>query len=426
MNTVISAKNVSKSYLIRHEQRDGYLTFRDVMVSSARNAAKRGLDLIRGRGYTNGLSQEEFWALKDVSFQVNAGSRVGIIGRNGAGKSTLLKILSRITEPSTGEIRIRGRVASLLEVGTGFHPELTGRENIFLNGAVLGMSRQEIQRKFDEIVAFAEVERFLDTPVKRYSSGMYVRLAFAVAAHLESEILLVDEVLAVGDIEFQKKCLGRMEGFARSGRTVLYVSHNLTSVSQLCESAIWLENGYVRLIDDANRTVQAFLASGTSASEGRALFDSEENDKEAFINSVALRNELGAIACKFDVLTPINVEVRFTCRRKFANWRLFAAVTRYDGITVFSTTTWDYNHEREPIDSGTYVAWLMIPGRLLAESRYLLTIGFGEPPDRRHDRHENCLGFEVTGQAFEYKRSIGMLAYPFQWRIQKEKQNATT
>ncbi len=420
MSTVISAENVSKSYLIRHERRDGYLTLRDVMVSSARNAARRSVDLIRGRNHATGSSQEEFWALKDVNFEVNAGSRVGIIGRNGAGKSTLLKILSRITEPSTGEIRIRGRVTSLLEVGTGFHPELTGRENIFLNGAVLGMSRQEIQRKFDEIVAFAGVERFLDTPVKRYSSGMYVRLAFAVAAHLESEVLLIDEVLAVGDIEFQKKCLGKMEDFGRAGRTVLYVSHNLTPVSQLCESAIWLENGYVRLIGDANKTVQAYLASGTSATEGIAVFDSVENGKEAFINSVALKNEFGAIASKFDVLTPINVEMRFTCRRKFVRWRLFAIVTRYDGITVFSTTTWDYNPERSPIDSGTYVAWLMIPGRLLAESRYLLTVGFGEPPGRRLDFHENCLGLEVTGQAFEYKRSIGMLAYPFEWRIEKE------
>jgi lipopolysaccharide transport system ATP-binding protein len=311
-------------------------------------------------------------------------------------------------------------VCSLLEVGTGFHPELTGRENIFLNGAILGMSKAEIKKKFDEIVSFAEVERFLDTPVKRYSSGMYVRLAFAVAAHLESEVLIIDEVLAVGDIEFQKKCLGRMESFARSGRTLLYVSHNLTSVSQLCESAIWLENGNVRLIDDSNKTVQAYLASGISAIEGIAVFDTVENHKQAFINSIALRNELGMIASKFDVLTPINVEVRFTCRRKFVSWRLFVAVTRFDGITVFSTTTWDYNPERLAIDSGTYIAWLIIPGRLLAESRYLLTIGFGEPPDRRHDRHENCLGFEVTGQAFEYKRSMGMLAYPFEWRIEKE------
>ena len=418
MSLAIAVENLSKKYIIGHQKPERYIALRDVFA----NGAKRFAHKLRHPfvAYTNDPAHEEFWALKDVSFDIQQGDRVGIIGRNGAGKSTLLKVLSRITEPTSGRIRIRGRVASLLEVGTGFHPELTGRENIFLNGAILGMSKAEIKKKFDEIVSFAEVERFLDTPVKRYSSGMYVRLAFAVAAHLESEVLIIDEVLAVGDIEFQKKCLGRMESFARSGRTLLYVSHNLTSVSQLCESAIWLENGNVRLIDDSNKTVQAYLASGISAIEGIAVFDTVENHKQAFINSIALRNELGMIASKFDVLTPINVEVRFTCRRKFVSWRLFVAVTRFDGITVFSTTTWDYNPERLAIDSGTYIAWLIIPGRLLAESRYLLTIGFGEPPDRRHDRHENCLGFEVTGQAFEYKRSMGMLAYPFEWRIEKE------
>jgi lipopolysaccharide transport system ATP-binding protein len=418
MSSAIAVENLAKKYIIGHQNQERYISLRDVVA----NGAKRFAHKLRHpfAASENYSTHEEFWALKAISFDIKQGDRVGVIGRNGAGKSTLLKILSRITEPTTGRIRIRGRVCSLLEVGTGFHPELTGRENIFLNGAILGMSKAEIKKKFDEIVSFAEVERFLDTPVKRYSSGMYVRLAFAVAAHLESEVLIIDEVLAVGDIEFQKKCLGRMESFARSGRTLLYVSHNLTSVSQLCESAIWLENGNVRLIDDSNKTVQAYLASGISATEGIAVFGSVENHKPAFINSIALRNGLGMIASKFDVLTPINVEVRFTCRRKFVSWRLFVAVTRFDGITVFSTTTWDYNPERPAIDSGTYIAWLIIPGRLLAESRYLLTIGFGEPPDRRHDRHENCLGFEVTGQAFEYKRSMGMLAYPFEWRIEKE------
>jgi lipopolysaccharide transport system ATP-binding protein len=194
--------------------------------------------------------------LKDVSFEIKQGDRVGIIGRNGAGKSTLLKILSRITEPTEGRISINGRVASLLEVGTGFHPELTGRENIYLNGAILGMSRVEIKKKFDEIVAFAEVEKFLDTPVKRYSSGMYVRLAFAVAAHLEPEILIVDEVLAVGDIQFQKKCLGKMEDVGKEGRTVLFVSHNMATVTTLCRRAIWLVNGQVNSEGDAEHITQ--------------------------------------------------------------------------------------------------------------------------------------------------------------------------
>ncbi|MFM6781386.1 MAG: ABC transporter ATP-binding protein, partial [Dolichospermum sp.] len=209
---------------------------------------------------------EEFWALKDVSFEIKQGDRVGIIGRNGAGKSTLLKILSRITEPTKGSIKIKGRVASLLEVGTGFHPELTGRENIFLNGAILGMGKEEIKRKFDEIVAFAEVEKFLDTPVKRYSSGMYVRLAFAVAAHLEPEILIVDEVLAVGDAAFQKKCLGKMEDVGKEGRTVIFVSHQMATVTTLCQRAIWLINGKVHQEGNADWITSKYLIYGSELS----------------------------------------------------------------------------------------------------------------------------------------------------------------
>ena len=208
---------------------------------------------------------EEFWALKDVSFSIDSGDVVGIIGRNGAGKSTLLKLLSRITEPTSGSIRLRGRVASLLEVGTGFHPELTGRENIFLNGAILGMARAEIKRKFDEIVAFAEVEKFLDTPVKRYSSGMYVRLAFAVAAHLEPEILIVDEVLAVGDAQFQKKCLGKMQDVSKGGRTVLFVSHNMGAVTTLCRKAIWLNGGRIVRTGSAREVVDEYLTASSEA-----------------------------------------------------------------------------------------------------------------------------------------------------------------
>ena len=228
-DAVITVESLSKRYLVGHmsAERVRYATLRDAFGREVRSFARKAVDLVRGRQIVQGDEIEEFWALKDVSFEVRHGEVFGIIGRNGAGKSTLLKILSRITEPTEGRVRIRGRAASLLEVGTGFHPELTGRENIYLNGAILGMKRAEIIRKFDEIVAFAEVERFLDTPVKRYSSGMYVRLAFAVAAHLEPEILVVDEVLAVGDAEFQKKCLGKMSEVVGGGRTILFVSHNM-------------------------------------------------------------------------------------------------------------------------------------------------------------------------------------------------------
>ena len=236
---IIKVEGIGKKYRIRHQQEERYTALRDVISNGV-----RGLFRPRRKRPGNALAAvEEFWALKDVSFEVGRGDVVGIIGRNGAGKSTLLKILSRITEPSEGRVELRGRVASLLEVGTGFHPELTGRENIYLNGAILGMSRVEIRRKFDEIVAFSEVEKFLDTPVKRYSSGMYVRLAFAVAAHMEPEILIIDEVLAVGDAEFQKKCLGKMGEVAQGGRTVLFVSHNMAAVQQLCPRSILLANG---------------------------------------------------------------------------------------------------------------------------------------------------------------------------------------
>ncbi len=246
--SVITVENLSKRYLLGHHSdpnlRNKDVNLRDAIVRTARNAVRRTGDVVRGRNMIQGDEIEEFWALKGVSFEVKEGEVLGIIGRNGAGKSTLLKIISRITEPTTGEIRLRGRVGSLLEVGTGFHPELSGRDNIFLNGALLGMTRAEIARKFDEIVAFAEIEQFLDTPVKRYSSGMYVRLAFAIAAHLEPEILIIDEVLAVGDAQFQRKCLGKMQDVsARCGRTVLFVSHHMTAIRRLCARCVVLDAG---------------------------------------------------------------------------------------------------------------------------------------------------------------------------------------
>jgi lipopolysaccharide transport system ATP-binding protein len=265
-DVVIRVENVGKKYILAHQQRNQNPTLSDAISGAVRALVRQE----RSPQHVVGLhsKREEFWALKDVSLQVRQGERVGIIGRNGAGKTTLLKILSRITEPTTGRIRINGRVASLLEVGTGFHPELTGRENIFLNGAVLGMSKAEIRKKFNEIVEFAEVEKFLDTPVKRYSSGMYVRLAFAVAAHLEPEILIVDEVLSVGDVAFQRKCLGKMEDVAtRCGRTVLFVSHNLSAVQSLCERAMWLDAGRVVEEGNAHDVTQHYYQSASPFDE---------------------------------------------------------------------------------------------------------------------------------------------------------------
>jgi lipopolysaccharide transport system ATP-binding protein len=257
----ISVENVSKRYLIGHRYGSyRYTALRDVIGREARNFVRKAFDFFHGQQIIQGDEIEEIWAVKDISFDVRSGEVIGIIGRNGAGKSTLLKILSRITDPTEGQVKLRGRVGSLLEVGTGFHPELTGRENIFLNGAILGMTQREIKSKFDEIVAFAEVDKFLDTPVKHYSSGMYIRLAFAVAAHLEPEILIVDEVLAVGDIAFQKKCLGKMQNVAESGRTVLFVSHNIGAVNALCQRTAYLENGRLKGLGSTREIVPKYLS----------------------------------------------------------------------------------------------------------------------------------------------------------------------
>ena len=256
-DTVVRVENLSKKYIIGHQQKEQNTTLRDAIANGTKGLLK---PFQRNKSQISNPTSEEFWALQDISFDIKQGDRLGIIGRNGAGKSTLLKVLSRIVEPTHGSIRIKGRVASLLEVGTGFHPELTGRENISLNGAILGMSKEEITRKFDEIVSFAEVEKFLDTPVKRYSSGMYVRLAFAVAAHLEPEVLIVDEVLAVGDAAFQKKCLNKMGEVAGEGRTILFVSHNINALNTLCNEAVYLEKGRVKERGKATSVLMSYTS----------------------------------------------------------------------------------------------------------------------------------------------------------------------
>jgi lipopolysaccharide transport system ATP-binding protein len=293
-DVIISARGLGKKYVIGHRSAERVPTLRDAIVRNTKGFLRTGGDMLRGNPLVGGDTREEFWALKDVDFDIRRGDVLGIIGRNGAGKSTLLKILSRITEPSEGRVEIDGRVASLLEVGTGFHPELTGRENIYLNGAVLGMRQAEIRRKFDEIVAFAEVEKFLDTPVKRYSSGMYVRLAFAVAAHLEPEILIVDEVLAVGDAEFQKKCLGKMQDVAGHGRTVLFVSHNLQSIQTLCTQGLHLASGQIVASGSIEETVQHYVSAGSSVEMTGVNTD--------------LRNRYGTGSVKFERIELLNAE----------------------------------------------------------------------------------------------------------------------
>lgn len=328
-NIAIKVENLGKSYLVGHNaaQVERYTALRDVIARNVKGLARKTRDMLTGRPIVQGDEVEEFWALKDINFEIKEGDRVGIIGRNGAGKSTLLKILSRITEPTVGRVSLNGRVASLLEVGTGFHPELTGRENIFLNGAILGMSRDEVRRKFDEIVNFAEIERFLDTPVKRYSSGMYVRLAFAVAAHLEPDILIVDEVLAVGDAAFQRKCIGKMEDVGKEGRTVLFVSHNMPTVQKLCSKGIVISAGAVHYAGNQLDAVSSYLSE--QASEGNSLatrFD-RQGTGEVQIQSIDFLNGHGFETESAMSGEELRIRLNFKKRGIQSHSRILASIT---------------------------------------------------------------------------------------------------
>ncbi len=331
-DTIIRVENLGKKYIIGHQQeeRSRYVALRDVIANGAKSLLKR----IQNPKSKIQNNYEEFWALKDVSFEVKQGEVIGIIGRNGAGKSTLLKILSRITEPTTGCISLKGRVASLLEVGTGFHPELTGRENIFLNGAILGMSKAEIKRKFDEIVAFAEVEKFLDTPVKRYSSGMYVRLAFAVAAHLEPEILVVDEVLAVGDAAFQKKCLGKMEDVAtKEGRTVLFVSHNMGAVESLCKQALILNQGDIVYSGTADKAISHYLKTCFLENTQELINRKDRKGRgEVRITKIEIEDPSGKKHVPFYPGSDLYISINYTGTNKVRNLQVLIGI--YDSLNT--------------------------------------------------------------------------------------------
>jgi len=382
--TLISARGLGKKYLIG-EPGSAIVTLRDKITDIARSIGRVGARIDR----------REFWALRNVSFDLEVGDVIGVIGRNGAGKSTLLKVLSEITEPTEGEAHIYGRVASLLEVGVGFHPELSGRENVFLNGAILGMTRSEIRRKFDEIVAFAEIEKFIDTPVKRYSSGMYIRLAFSVAAHLEPDVLIVDEVLAVGDIAFQRKCLGKMEDISTHGRAVVVVTHNMSIVTQLCEKVIWLDRGEVVQSGPTREVVSAYLAIGAS---GNAEWRPAARASELFeLHSVAIRrsgegdpvsipaDESFTIAFDFDVLDAL------------APGRLAFLVSDSSGAAVFASASTDTLPAiAQPWTRGRQRMSCTIPAHLLAPGQYFVTVS--EPTDGTELIHDHILSFTITEQ----------------------------
>jgi lipopolysaccharide transport system ATP-binding protein len=430
-DVIIKVENLGKKYRLSHQRQERYTALRDVIAEKARGIfgkLKWGKQILekqnfesrkqketsafesqlsqfstsalpstgdkKGPGVSQSLlsqfpisalsSTEDFWALRDVSFEVKRGEVIGIIGRNGAGKSTLLKILSRITEPTTGRISIRGRVASLLEVGTGFHPELTGRENIFLNGAILGMKRTEIRRKFDEIVAFAEVEKFLDTPVKRYSSGMYMRLAFAVAAHLEPEILIVDEVLAVGDAVFQKKCLGKMSEVAKGGRTVLFVSHNMGVISSLTQRSVFLKSGRIYAIGPSRDMVETYLTQTmqmrTDKVAGLDSFRRERNaDSPIFVSSIRIRGSDNSTATLPNLILgeKIMLEVELVARKAVHGALVIIAVKTSTGERAAILFSWDQGYTLS-LDAGTHILIVQPEGLSLSPGQYYLDVGINQ------------------------------------------------
>jgi lipopolysaccharide transport system ATP-binding protein len=371
-DVVIRAEALGKKYTIGHEARSqSYVSLRDVITRGARNALRKARDMLHGRAIVEGDQIEEVWALHDLNFEVRRGDVVGVIGRNGAGKSTLLKILSRITEPSAGRVTIKGRVASLLEVGTGFHPELTGRENIFLNGAILGMGRIETRRKYGQIVEFSEIERYLDTPVKRYSSGMYMRLAFAVAAHLEPEILIVDEVLAVGDTAFQKKCLGKMKDMStNSGRTVLFVSHNLSAVRQLCSTSILLKEGGIETSGSTSAVLDAYSRDGTVSNVPPPA--AELNDL-GYVERSSVETLDGRSVHAVPVGVPWRVRVVFKLKREMSEFVIGLGLTDADGMPI--QTAWA---EPRNLESGQYEALFIQSSITLAAGSYGIVVGLSQ------------------------------------------------
>ncbi len=371
-----------------------YRTFRETLIDTITNPKKR----LHGKM----TESNSFWALDDVSFDVRQGQALGVIGRNGAGKSTLLKILSRVTEPTVGSARINGRVGSLLEVGTGFHPELTGRENIFLNGAILGMKQNEIARKLDEIIAFSEVETFIDTPVKRYSSGMYLRLAFAVAAHLEPEILVIDEVLAVGDAEFQRKCLGKMSDVANQGRTVLFVSHNMSAIMRLTQETVVLEKGKLVMQAPTAEAVDYYLSHGFSQ-EGFRTWTPDEIPADAAPfapTEIRVLNTQGVISDTFRSTEPVVVEFEYTLQAPITGLRVGIYLLSTRGEFIFTSFDVDepekYEHFRTR-EAGTYISRCAIPSDFLNEGRFVLGVNASTFKIKRYFHDEQSLVFNVDG-----------------------------
>jgi lipopolysaccharide transport system ATP-binding protein len=421
-DVVIRVENLSKQYRIGGPQAE-YRTIRETLTGAVQAPIRRLASVARGQ--SSAEANETIWALKDVSFEVKQGEVLGIIGRNGAGKTTLLKILSRITAPTRGTVDLFGRVGSLLEVGTGFHPELTGRENIYLNGAILGMRRSEIERKFDEMVAFAEIEKFLDTPVKHYSSGMYVRLAFAVAAHLEPEILLVDEVLAVGDAAFQKKCLGKMGEVAKEGRTVLFVSHNMAAINRLCCWALWLDAGRPQMLGSAESVVAAYLSTGAELEGERRWEDLKEapGNEKIRLQAVRILNSDGLVSSTVDVRHPFHVEIEYDILQPLMGAQVGFWLLTSDGVVVFvAGDNEDQSWVGRPRKPGRHKSTCKVPALLLNGGLYTLTVA----SDLRNTEllfvTDDALRFHVEQTlipAHSHQRPAGVICPFLEWQVRR-------
>jgi lipopolysaccharide transport system ATP-binding protein len=420
----ICVTNLGKQYRIGASP-ERYNTLRDSIVGAIKSPIRR---IRQGFLPVGGNDENIIWALKDISFEVKQGQVLGVIGRNGAGKSTLLKVLSRVTEPSEGEVEIRGRVGSLLEVGTGFHPELTGRENTYLNGAILGMRRIEIDKKFDEIVAFSGVEKFIDTPVKRYSSGMYLRLAFAVAAHLEPEILVVDEVLAVGDAEFQRKCLGKMNDVAQQGRTVLFVSHNMSAILRLTQDSIVLDRGQIVRHGPTIDAVDYYMSAGFTKTGERIWVDNEvPNNSHPFIPvTLRVRNSGGQIVDMVRSAEPITIEVEYKLKEPIQGLRVGLYLMSMRGEFVFTSFDTDDPGKFEDYSirqPGHYISRCTIPADILNEGRYALGVNASSYRVKRYFQDERALTFTVDAIGAPGKQwpetRLGLVRPKLDWNIKE-------
>lgn len=416
--SAIKIEHISKKYIIGLKQQSNHTSLRDVLTERAHQLYKTLRAPLAGKSEER-RQREEFWALKDISMTIDPGERIGIVGRNGAGKSTLLKVLSRITEPTEGRVTLKGRVSSLLEVGTGFHPELTGRENIYLNGAILGMGKREIKRKFDTIVDFAEIEKFLDTPVKRYSSGMYVRLAFAVAAHLESDILIVDEVLAVGDAGFRRKCMGRMESVANEGRTVFFVSHNMGAISEVCSRAVMLERGEKVKEGDVSDIISHYARLSASA----ASYEVEAKDRShqaCSITNIRVLSAEGTETGVYDINEAVTIDIEYEVYERIHGLQLALNLAR-NMVDVLHTFNTDDLGPTEWVAPGTYRARHQIPPMFLKGGTYSVSLAIGTSSELMQEL-VSAVQFEVEENSVNpidkgfRKERPGVVISPGRWQ----------